>query len=173
MEVGKDFKTFCSRLVVPNRRLISYRYQRITHRLNLEFWNSDSRINHSVYTGSFGRGTATGKTSDLDMIFWLPHSYYETYNAYSHNGQSALLQHVRKALKMTYPRTRVGADGQVVVVSFQDSMIFEILPAFDNTDRSFTFPDSNGGGSWKTTNPRQEIFEINRMDTECNGNLKN
>ncbi len=175
MGVGKDFKSFCGNLAVPKskRISISVRYKRITRRFNLEFWDSDSSTSHSIYTGSYGRETATGKTSDIDMIFWLPDCYYERFHAYSGNGQSALLQHVRKALQMTYSTTRVGADGQVVVVSFSDGITFEILPAFENTNGSFTFPDSNGGGSWKITNPRPEKFEIFLMNEECNGNLKN
>ncbi|MEZ5542912.1 MAG: nucleotidyltransferase [Pseudomonadota bacterium] len=173
MGVGEDFKSFCNNLAVTNRQSISDRYELITRRFNLEFWNTDSRTSHSIYAGSFGRNTATGKTSDVDMIFWLPVSYYNTYNAYSGNGQSALLQLVRNALRKTYPTTQTGADGQVVVVSFQDNITFEILPAFVNRDDSFTYPDSNGGGSWRTTNPRPEISEINRLDKECNGNLKN
>lgn len=173
MGVGEDFKSFCNNLAVTNRQSISDRYELITRRFNLEFWNTDSRTSHSIYAGSFGRNTATGKTSDVDMIFWLPVSYYNTYNAYSGNGQSALLQLVRNALRKTYPTTQTGADGQVVVVSFQDNITFEILPAFVNRDDSFTYPDSNGGGSWRTTNPRPEISEINKLDKECNGNLKN
>jgi len=173
MGVGEDFKSFCNNLAVTNRQSISDRYELISRRFNLEFWNTDSRTSHSIYAGSFGRNTATGKTSDVDMIFWLPVSYYNTYNAYSGNGQSALLQLVRNALRKTYPTTQTGADGQVVVVSFQDNITFEILPAFVNRDDSFTYPDSNGGGSWRTTNPRPEISEINRLDKECNGNLKN
>ncbi|HOP18223.1 MAG TPA: hypothetical protein PLX99_16560 [Gammaproteobacteria bacterium] len=70
-------------------------------------------------------------------------------------------------------RSQIGADGQVVVVAFTDNVTFEVLPAFENKDDSFTYPDSNNGGSWKVTNPRPEIAEINRMDKECNGNLKN
>lgn len=173
MGVGEDFKSFCANLAVTNRQSISDRYELITRRFNLEFWNADSRTSHSIYAGSFGRNTATRKTSDVDMIFWLPVSYYNTYDAYSGNGQSALLQLVRNALRKTYPTTQAGADGQVVVVSFQDNITFEILPAFVNKDDSFTYPDSNNGGSWRTTNPRPEISEINRLDKECNGNLKN
>ena len=173
MGVGEDFKTFCRNLAVTNRDSISTRYELITRRLNLEFWNTDSRTSHSIYAGSFGRNTATGRTSDVDIIFWLPVSYYKAYNAYSGNGQSALLQLVRNALRKTYPTTHIGADGQIVAVSFQDGMTFETLPAFVNKDYSFTFPDSNGGGSWKTTNPRPEISEINRIDNSCNGNIKN
>ena len=173
MGVGDDFKTFCGNLAVTKRATISDRYELITRRLNLEFWDSDSRVNHSIYTGSYGRGTATGETSDVDMIFWLQYKDYLRFNGHSGNGQSAMLQEVRTAIKKTYSVTNIGADGQVVVVPFDDGVTFEVLPAFVNDDGSFTYPDSNNGGSWKTANPRPEIAEINSMDNKCNGNLKN
>jgi len=172
MGVGEDFATFCGNLAVTNRSSISDRYELITRRFNLEFWNIESRVYHSIYAGSYGRNTATRATSDVDMIFWLPVSYYTTYNSYVGNGQSALLQLFRNALQKTYPTTQIGGDGQVVVVAFTDDVTFEVLPAFENKDDSFTYPDSNSGGSWKVTNPRPEISEINRMDKECKGNLK-
>lgn len=172
MGVGEDFSTFYNNLAVTKRGSISDRYELITRRFNLEFWDSDSRVNHSIYAGSYGRNTATGATSDVDMIFWLPVSYYNTYNNYIGNGQSALLQLFRNALQKTYPTTQIGGDGQVVVISFTDDVTFEVLPAFENQNDSFTYPDSNNGGSWKVTNPRPEIAEINRMDKDCNGNLK-
>lgn len=172
MGVGEDFRALCSNLAVINRDSISERYELITRRFNLEFWGSDSRQDHSIYAGSYGRYTAIRTSSDVDMIFWLPVHYFSTYSNYEGNGQSALLQLFRKALQKTYPSTSIGADGQVVVVSFTDNIKFEILPAFENKDDSFTFADSNHGGSWKVTNPRLEIDAINRMDKQCNGNLK-
>jgi hypothetical protein len=172
MGVGEDFRDFCANLTVSNRDSIARRYAAITKRLNLDFWNSDSETLHSFYTGSYGRGTAIGGTSDVDMLFWLPYGYYEKYHGYSGNGQSALLQAVRQSIKQTYVFTDVGADGQVVVVPFDDSITFEVVPAFVNKDGSYTFPDSNGGGSWKTTNPKPEIQAISDEDSKCNGNLK-
>ena len=173
MGVAEDFKSFCKNLAVTKQVSIADRCGLITRRLNIEFWGTDSRIYHSIYAGSYGRDTATGRTSDLDLIFWLPISYYKIYASYKGNGQSALLQAIRNALRKTYPTTQIGADGQVVVVSFTDGVTFETLPAFENQDLNFTYPDSNNGGSWKVTNPRPEIAEINRMDKDCNGNLKN
>lgn len=173
MGVGENFSIFCENLAVKKSESISTRYKQITKRFNLEFWETDSDVNHSIYTGSYGRNTATGSTSDLDMLFWLPASYYNSHNKHAGNGQSALLQLFRNALRKTYSTTQIGADGQVVVVTFTDGIIFEIVPSFLNTDGSFTYPDSNNGGSWKITNPRPEIAEINRIDRECNGNLKN
>ena len=172
MGVGENFSSFCSNLTVNNRDSISLRYKRITKRLNLDFWNSDSETNHSLYVGSYGRDTAIRGFSDLDMLFRLPYKYFEQYNGHLGNGQSALLQAVRDSLRQTYPSTSIAGDGQVVTVEFTDGMRFEILPAFINNDESYTYPDSNSGGAWKVTDPQSEINAIAAMDTKCNHNLK-
>jgi len=44
---------------------------------------------------------------------------------YVGNGQSALLQAVRASVKKTYSVTKVGADGQVILVPFDDGITFE------------------------------------------------
>ena len=62
MGVGADLSTFCGDLEVNNRSSISDRYELITRRVNLECWNSDPRLNHSLYAGSYGRHTAIGST---------------------------------------------------------------------------------------------------------------
>jgi hypothetical protein len=172
MSVADDFEAFCSHLAVYKRADIAYRYAELTKRLNRDFWNSDSDSYHSFYTGSFGRGTAIGLTSDVDMVFRLPYEVYVQYDGYQGNGQSALLQAVRESIKKRYTVTEIGADGQVVVVPFDDGIKFEVLPAFLNKDESYTFPDSNDGGRWRTTNPKPEIEAINKMDKDCNYNLK-
>jgi hypothetical protein len=105
------------------------------------------------------------------MIFRLPYSAYKKYDGYVGNGQSALLQDVRASVKKTYSVTNIGADGQVVVVPFNDGLTFELVPAFLNKDDSFTYPDSNGGGRWRTTNPKPEIEAIRERNSECNSNL--
>lgn len=172
MGVGEDFRDFCSQLTVNDRGTIAERYQLITRRLNLEFWDTDSRTANSFYAGSYGRGTAIRGFSDLDMIFRLPYDLYTQYNGHTWNGQSALLQAVRDAVRKTYPSSSVGGDGQVVVVAFTDGLIFEIVPAFINKDGSYTFPDSNSGGRWRTTDPKPEIRAISDGDANSNGNLK-
>lgn len=172
MGVSEDFRDFCSSLTINNRVTIGNRYQHITRRLNIDFWGQDSEISHSLYVGSYGRKTAVRGFSDLDMLFQLRYEYYEKYNNYIGNGQSALLQEIRASLQGTYPSTRIGGDGQVVAISFSDGVDFEIVPAFLNKDGSYTFPDSNAGGRWKVTNPMPEIAEVASVDSECNGNLK-
>ncbi len=172
MNVGDEFKTFCDELMVGRRINISNRYKAITRRLNTDFWNTTSEESHSLYVGSYGRGTAIDGDSDVDMIFQLAYSDYLKYDGYSSNGQSALLQEVRKSIKRTYSVTDVGADGQVVVVPFDDGIKFEVVPAFSNKDDSFTYPDSNDGGKWRTTNPKPEINAMYDRDEKYNWNLR-
>jgi hypothetical protein len=172
MGTYENFQTLCANLTVNNRDEISRRYRVITKRLNQDFWNSESEIDHSRYIGSYGRDTAIRNFHDLDVLFRLPDAYLAAFKDYAGNGPSALLQVVRKSIQKTYPNTDVGGDGQVVVVRFTDGMRFEILPAFLNTDGTFTHLDSNGGGSWPMTNPLPDIDAIKDTDSECNGNLK-
>ena len=132
---------------------ISNRYKRITKQLNIDFYSSYSETRHSLYVGSYGRDTAAYSISDLDVGFQLPFDLYTKYNAYLGNGQSALLQAVKKSLQTTYSSSDIGGDGQVVVINFSDGITFEILPYFINNGGSWTYPCSNNGGSWKTCNP--------------------
>jgi hypothetical protein len=171
MGLADWFSTFCGNIQVQNGAAISRRYKAITKRLNTDFWGTTSETSHSLYVGSYGRNTTIHGTSDVDMIFRLPYSVYEKYDGYNGNGQSALLQAVRASVKKTYSATNIGADGQVILVPFDDGITFELVPAFVNDDDSYTYPDSNGGGSWKKTNPKPEIEAIRTRNSACNDNL--
>ena len=160
MGLAEWFNTFCANIQVQESSTISTRYKAITRRLNTDFWTTISDTAHSLYVGSYGRNTAIQGISDLDMIFQLPYSVYEKYNRYVVNGQSALLQAVKTSIEKTYPKTNLRADGQVIQVPFTDGITFEVVPAFINKDNSYTFPDANNGGLWRTTNPRPEIEAI-------------
>jgi hypothetical protein len=165
------FSTFCSNLQIRDDGNIATRSGNITRRLNTDFWSTTSDTSHSLYVGSYGRSTAISGFSDVDIIFQLPYSVYKQYNEYSGNGQSALLQAVKTSIERTYSTTNIRADGQVIQIPFTDGIIFEVVPAFDNDDGSFTYPNANDGGSWKTTNPKPEIKAIRERNTVTNGNL--
>jgi len=150
---------------------VSYRYHRITQQLNESFRGYSNENANSLYVGSYGRDTAI-HVSDIDMLYVLPYADYLRFNAYAWNGQSAMLQEVRAAIAQTYPQTFLKGDGQVVVVEFSDGIRFEVVPCFENCDGSFTYPDSNDGGHWKTTNPRPEIETIRVIDINANNNLR-
>lgn len=144
---------------MDTRATISTRYKTITKAVNKEFWNSTSETSHSLYVGSYGRGTAID-TSDIDMLMELPKAEYDRFDIYKGNGQSRLLQAVKGAIQAVYPRTDVRADGQVVKVSFTDGMKFEVLPAFTISDwygnTTYQYPDTNMGGNWRSTDPKAE-----------------
>jgi hypothetical protein len=175
MGVGDDFSTFKDNYQISATLIgsISYRYKRITRQLNTDFWSTNSETAHSLYVGSYGRDTAAKGLSDLDIAFELPNALYHKYNAYETNGQSALLQAVKKSIQNTYPTSESFGDGQVVVITFDDGITFEILPVFENDDKqSFTYPNANGGGSWKTCNPRAEIAAVSKRSDATNKNMK-
>lgn len=172
MSIYDWFSTFNGNLAVSNANDISYRYKRITRQLNTDSWETTSETAHSLYVGSYGRDTAIDGISDIDMAFWLPYATYVRFNEYSGNGQSALLQAVRTSIQKTYPNTEANADGQVLTVKFTDKMKIEVLPCFENKDGSFTYPNSNNGGSWKVTNPRAEIDAMRKRNDAVNGNLR-
>jgi hypothetical protein len=171
MGLAEWFSRFCMNIQVQDGGTISTRYRAITRCLNTDFWDTTSELSHSLYVGSYGRNTAIRGFSDLDMVFELPSSLYHKYDSYNGNGQSALLQAVRASMQKTYPTSSIGADGQVIVVSFTDGITFEVVPVFTNTAGSYTYPDSNNGGQWRTTNPRPEIRAIRERNASCNYNL--
>ena len=171
MGLAEWFSTFCTNIQVQQTLVISTRYKAITQRLNTDFWTTISDTAHSLYTGSYGRNTAINGFSDLDMIFQLPSSVYQKYDSYVGNGQSALLQAVKKSIEKTYATTSIRADGQVILVPFTDGITFEVVPAFINTDNSYTYPDANDGGRWRTTDPKPEIDAIRSRNAACNDNL--
>ncbi len=168
MTVADAFREFDANLTIDNRDDIASRYRSITEALNGDFWGSTSRTQHRLYFGSYGRGTAIRGITDLDMIFELPGSLYGRYDRYKGNGQSALLQHVRRSLRVTYRTTTIGADRQVVVVLFPDKMNFEVLPAFAVAGGRYVHPDAKEGGSWKEIDPRSEMQAIRK----CNHDTK-
>jgi len=54
-------------------------------------------------------------------------------------NQFGLLQNAKKSIKTRYPTTDIRGDGAVVVVSFLGDMRFEVVPACESTDFSFTY----------------------------------
>lgn len=156
------------------RSRISMRYKRVTKAINREFWGSESETSHSLYAGSYGRGTATD-ASDIDILVALPKSEYDRFDAYRGNGQSRLLQAVKSSIQSTLPSTSIHADGQVIVVNYSDGMKLEILPAFMDVDwcgnETYSYPDSNMGGNWRSANPKAEQLAMKEKNKASNGLL--
>ena len=89
--------------------------------------------------------------------------------SHTYNGQSQLLQDIKKILQKPYPRTDIRADGQIVSVPFSSYKV-EVLPAFKRQDGSYYYPDTHNGGSWKVTNPKAEMEYISNSNKRTKGN---
>jgi hypothetical protein len=159
------------------RSRIAIRYKTVTRSINKAFWDAENETLHSLYVGSYGRGTAIDD-SDIDILVELPETEYNRFDTVWGNGQSRLLQAVRGAILESYPRSDVRADGQVVKIVFSDGMKFDVLPAFKRFsyygtwDGKYTYPDSNMGGNWLSTNPKAEQDAIQEKNKNSNGLLK-
>lgn len=162
--------------VIPKdvRDTITQRYHTVTKATNRAFWQSESDSNHTLYVGSYGRGTAV-KTSDVDILCSLPHQEFERFRQAAGNRQSRLLQALRQAILAVYPNSDIRADGQVVKIAFSDGMRFELLPAFHQINMygieqaGFRYPDSNMGGNWNSTNPKAEQAAVHDENRNTNG----
>lgn len=172
MKSKEEINKFIDNLAIQNIDDIFVTFRGVTKKCNQAFWNSESEKDHATKVGSFGRGTAINGTSDLDMLFVLPDELYTQYDEYEGNGQSALLQKVKDVLLEKYPTSDITADGQVIKFNHTKFLI-EILPCFSLVDGSFRFANTNNGGSWEITKPIEEIEEINRLNSETGGVLKN
>ena len=171
-QLANDLEAFFSSIRMSSTEEYDVTVASITKVLNRHYYRSDSETEHMFVVGSVGRGTAVLGTSDLDLLYSLPKSEYSRFDSYEGNGQSALLQAVKSVLLERWPRTSVKGDGQAVVISFTNrKFTIDLVPAFEQTDGSFEYPDANSGGSWKRTDPIPEQEEC-ALDTRVtNGNF--
>ncbi|MCI9532862.1 MAG: hypothetical protein HFH38_14325 [Lachnospiraceae bacterium] len=113
-----------------------------------------------------------GRTHEKTSYFYISDSYQERLFLHRHKIFYSL---VKNAIISAYPRSNIKADGQVVVIDFTDGIKFEILPAFSNTDYfvnvTYTYPDTNMGGNWKSTNPKAEQEAMQKKNANSNGLL--
>lgn len=168
MSLANDFESFCANIQMDNLDDMESTTGEIAKKLNKSYYDLDSDAESHMYiVGSVGRKTAIAGSSDLDLLFDMPSEVYRTYDNYKDNGQSKLLQDVKKVLKERYPRTDIRGDGQVVVIDF-DKYTVELVPGFKQSDDRFKYPDTNDGGSWKITDPISEQSEC----SNCNSNSK-
>lgn len=157
MDEKQSFENFFDSISLDSLSEYQSSIESLTKLLNKKYYGSDSVDDHCLVVGSVGRQTAVSETSDLDLLFVLPREVYTRFNAYDSNGQSALLQEVKNTIKNRYPKTDIKGDGQAVVINFTDRFYsIDLVPAFEQDDGSFKYPDSNDGGSWKKTDPIPE-----------------
>ena len=163
METAELFAKAISNLKVGDTvHTINARRDEITKALNKSFRSKEGCTDYKLMVGSFGRHTAIKDVSDLDMIYILPPDIRASYS--DENGPRRILERVRDVLKDRYPNTEVTVDQCVVRVQFvSNAFKFEVQPAFENQDKSFSYPDTIAK-RWKVTKPRDEIVATK----ECN-----
>jgi len=168
VSVADIFRDFFGNLAIDNADTISTRYGEITSALNKKFRNTESKSANTLQVGSFGRKTGIKGISDLDMLYIMPKSKWDTYKE---NKQLKLLQDTKVAILALYPKTKVRVDRLVVTVTYTNFHV-EVQPVFEQDDGSFKYPDTSGDGSWKITKPKEEMKAMSDMDSEKNYNLK-
>jgi len=168
LSISDSFKSLQTNLAVKNHETIELRYGEITCALNQQFRNTESKTANCLQVGSYGRWTAIKGVSDLDMLYKMPASAWDTYKD---GGQYKLLSAACAAIKARYPTTDVRVDGLVVRVLYKDFHV-EVQPVFEEDDGSFTYPHTANGGSWKTTKPNLEIKAMAEVNAAKNRNLR-
>lgn len=103
------------------------------------------------------------------MLFIMPKTKWDEYNKVG--GQLKLLQDAKEAIVNRYPTTKVRVDRLVVTVTYKDFHV-EVQPVFEQDDKSYKYPDTANGGSWKITKPREEMDAIADLDALTNSNLR-
>lgn len=162
------FTTFLSNLELTKsqRDDAMTKVESVARCLHAKYYHGNYDSGNVVVVGSYGKGTATRPPSDVDMLYLLPVSEYYRINQVFGNGQSQLLQEVKRALAGTFPRTDLSADGQVVKAPFV-SFAVEVVPAFRCDDGTFITCHTADGGSWRSSNPHAEYRAIADLDSVC------
>lgn len=106
----------------------------------------------SFLAGSYMRSTMIGplKEADVDIVIVLDPKYYEQ------DGQTSLLDKVKRVIKKTYPTTpEISRNGQAVTITFTDFKV-DVVPAFNAQGGGWLIPDSVSK-KWIVTDPKKHI----------------
>lgn len=171
MNISDIFDTLLKNLKVSDATTtIAARRDEITKILNKDFNSVEGSTANRLMVGSYGRHTAIRGVSDLDMIYILPASLRSSYD--SETGPRRILNRVRDDLKARYSNTDIRVDQCVVRVQFTSNKFkFEVQPAFENSDGSFDYPDTEHE-TWKVTKPRAEITATKSCNDRTSKNMR-
>lgn len=127
MTKTEAFDKFLNNIKVDNPDIFCGRYKEITKKLNKTFRDTDSETANCLQVGSYGRYTGIKGISDLDMLYIMPKSTWDTYK----DTPSELLRKTRDALLDRYPQTTIKVDRLVVDVFF-GNFTFEVQPVYED-----------------------------------------
>jgi Second Messenger Oligonucleotide or Dinucleotide Synthetase domain len=175
VHVVPHFEKFLAELdLTEEQRTDAYeKATRVAQSLAAKYYpDQDFDPNVAMVSGSVGKNTAIRPPSDVDVVFFLPRPNFFRIDHLEGNKQSQLLQEVKRALLVTYPRTDIRGDGPVVKVPF-DSYFFEVLPVFVCDDGDLLTAHTSDGGSWLRFNPYKEAQQIHETDGRSLGKATN
>src|SRR5690625_1018585 len=99
MGIESAFHDYVNWLQEINMEDKNKRMKRITKKMNKTYYDgNNSEEEHFLLIGSLGRHTAIKSVSDVDIAFILSQKEYDKYNSRKNNGQSDLLQDIKKTL---------------------------------------------------------------------------
>ena len=174
MTVGQRCDQFLAnlKLTADQREDGIIKYGGVRRTLNWYYYSSSSSSANSLLVGSWGKCTEIRPPRDIDVMFILPNSVYQRYEWVQGNKQSQLLQEVKRVLQADYPTTNMRADGQVVMVPFSTYAV-EVAPAFAIAySQQYRICDTNGGGKYKTVDPKAEIANVQASNDDTKGNTR-
>lgn len=173
MSVSDRFETFLSNITLTAAQKTDGATKRgsVCKVLNLKYYNSASETANSLYVGSWGKGTRTRPPRDVDVLFKIPESVYRRFEGRSGNKQSQLLQEIKTALLVSFPKTDIRGDGPVVKVPFGTYAV-ELLPAVELTSGQYWIPYTSNNGFYKKVDPHAEATAISDSNTATNNNTR-
>ena len=130
--------------------------------------------NSRIPIGSGTRGSAIRQSSDRDLMLVLKRTEARWDGRLT--SSTTVLNRVAGSLRLRFPNTAVGRDGQAVVVGFRDGRYpVDVVPAlFDRIDNKiaiYLIPDGYGG--WLEASPLVHNRFIARANLSSAGKLKN
>jgi len=175
--IAERFNKFLSNIQLTSKQMEDARtkYNGVCKKLHDHYYpdteyNGDTKL----LIGSYGKHTNIRPPRDVDVLFIMPNNKFEQYDDNQSNGQSELLQYIKKILSEKYSTTdKIKGWGKVVLVQFADGTHnVELLPAWEREDSKFIIPNTEEGGYWEVWDPRAEIQKISDSDKETEGKTR-
>jgi len=171
MKINDNFLKFYKniQLTSSQREDAITKYTGVCKKLHGYYYpNVEYNGNTKLLIGSYGKRTNIRPPRDVDVLFIMPNDKFEQYDDNQSNGQSQLLQDIKKILSEKYSTTdKIKGWGKVVLVRFADGTHnIELLPAWEKANGKFIIPNTKNGGYWENWDPRSGIQRINNSDSQ-------
>lgn len=121
--------------------------------------------------GSYTRGTAITRTSDLDLLIRLPADARK--RAGGLISSHTVLDNVRITAQSRLPQTTLRRDEQAIVINYADGTQVDLVPAFFRSfDKQPIFEIPDGEGWWMPTSPQRHGSFIQEANKASGSKLK-